>query len=351
MADPKDIVEHLTAALRSYGFEESRAREMRNPLAKLLSITSQLPCSNMNMWERLIRAEIAASRREAANTDRGYATSKLHRQPECRGSAFNGLASARFPWIDLCHGCGRVRERALEDIHGPAPDAFFFAVALRRLNDWVPEVRATACSRLPALAARSNPEHVVDALWALLPDYGSWLKAESGAGNGILGVIEAAEVPRMLVDRITTAQTGRTPRILAQAGRSATIDGELRTIARQARQPATRACAYGLLLEGRMKWDVGHSWVRIDRYAGTCARRLVYRERPLTVSVPFLEVLNEAAVDRSALVRRLAGVILVRNLDVLGAQLAEPARRLAADPREYVAIHGRFAVNHLEGCP
>ena len=54
-----------------------------------------------------------------------------------RGNAQRGATC----WYDLLSGDGFRRERFLLEVNEGAPSAFLLAMFLRRLNDWVPQVR------------------------------------------------------------------------------------------------------------------------------------------------------------------------------------------------------------------
>lgn len=161
-------------------------------MASLVAETSSLSLSNLDEWERKLRTELWQAER---------------RPPSPRWKFWN--RAERFAsWLDLCSGDGFRRERILRSVSNAAPNGFFFAFALRRLNDWVPEVRAAAREHLPHWAERSAPEHVVDALWYTFAHWGSWGRLE--------------EADRQLLVALTSIDK------IASAPRSASCDGSSR---------------------------------------------------------------------------------------------------------------------------
>ena len=97
-------------------------------MSSLVDVTSQLPLSNLNYWERLIRLEFSSALESSSPPKR-----KIWSKP-----------SQFLTWLDLISWDGYKREKTLRTITGAAPNSFFFALAIRRLNDWVPQVREAA---------------------------------------------------------------------------------------------------------------------------------------------------------------------------------------------------------------
>lgn len=306
--------------------------DVSQPMASLIDETSRLPLRNLDAWESAIRTEIW----------------------ETEGTFFRDTRSlwrrrtARFPsWLDLCSGDGFRRERILRALTEGAPNGLFFSLAMRRLNDWVPQVRSAARERLPMIARRSDPEVVVDGLWTMLPHCSSWGRMKHADAQVLADLISIDRVTQVLKSRITHATAGPAPLILAQAGRSPALDQWLGEIAATAVQPSVRARAYRYLLEGRVVWVVGRRWTWTD--VKWCKQRLepVLEERFISVNEPFWRILEEASVDRSARVRRVAADLLIQQLGAIGGDAAAMAERLASDPHQSVAERGRFLVSKL----
>ena len=102
--------------------------EVADAMAALVAETSLLSLHNLDNWERSVRAQLWAVEQRFSPTRWTFRK-----------------APARFAsWLDLCSGDGFKRERILRTLSEGAPNAFFYSLAVRRLNDWVPQVRAAA---------------------------------------------------------------------------------------------------------------------------------------------------------------------------------------------------------------
>jgi hypothetical protein len=235
----------------------------------------------------------------------------------------------------------------MRTLSGGAPNAFFFTLAVRRLNDWVPQVRAAAREHLSRLAERTDPEHVVDALWNVLAHCGSWGRMEDADRQSLADLISINRVAIALGSRIMEATAGPVTQILSQAGRVQALDHRLEEFAEAAIQPSVRAKAFRCLLEGRMVWVVGRKWRWTD--IKWCKGRFepVVEERAIAESVDFLACLRMALMDRSALVRRVAAEFLIKELKSIGDEATNFAEQLASDPSASVAERGRFVLASL----
>lgn len=308
--------------------------EVADAMTSLIAVTSLLSLNNLDNWERKIRAELWAMEQRLSPT---------------RWNA--SKTPARFAsWLDLCSGDGFKRERILRTLSEGAPNGFFCSLALRRLNDWVPQVRAAAREHLPHIVERSNPERVVDALWSALAHCASWGRMQDADRQILADLISIKQVALALKSRIMKATAGPVTQILSQAGRAPALDGWLGEFASAAIQPSVRAKAYRCLLEGRMVWVVGRKWKWTD--LAWCKGRFepVLGERALSSqSGHFVANLRMASVDRSPLVRRVAAELLIKHLSSIGADAPRFAEQLASDPSAYVAERGRFALARLGG--
>jgi hypothetical protein len=300
-------------------------------MTELVEVTSRLPLSNLEYWERLIRSGLYQA---AANSQ--PAKWKFWTKP-----------TPFLTWVDLCSGDGFKRERTLRSLSGRAPNRFFFVMAVRRLNDWVPQVRSAAREQLPSIAAASNPEDVVDVLCAVLPHWNSWGRSEDEGKQTLLAIASIEAVTQSLKSRLLTAAAGPLASVLAQAGQTSVLDAYLPDIASSAIQPSVRAKAYKSLLDGRAIWLAGRKWEWTDmRYCkGHFAPTLC--DRPLAMRFPLEETLRAATSDRSVFVRRIAGDALIRELETLGAVARQLALILASDSHPSVAERGNFALKKL----
>ena len=94
-------------------------------------------------------------------------------------------------------------------------------------------------------------------------------------------------------------------------------------------------------------WVAGRRWEWTDiRYCkGHYMTTLC--DRPLTTRTPLEETLRSASSDRSPVVRRVAGDVLIRELGTLGNVGFELANTLASDSHSSVAERGKFALKKL----
>lgn len=301
-------------------------------MSAVIDVTSSLPLSSLAHWERLIRSEFSLALRSTA-APWVIAWAKPNRF---------------LTWVDLCSWDGYVRERTLRTLSGPAPNSFFFSLAARRINDWVPQVRQAAREKLPLLAMQSDPEHVVDALCAMLPMWASWGRMEDADQLVVAELLTNPGVLKSLKQRLMSMSVGPMSMVLSQAARTEVLDRDLADIAKHAVQPAVRAAAYRAQLTGRFTWVQCRTWKWTD--VRSCKGKLqnVFGERPLQDVPPLLETMDRAASDRSCIVRAVAAEALVREMHALG-RAAEPlARRLASDDSPRVAERGRFVLQGLQ---
>lgn len=301
-------------------------------MSSLVAATSQLPLSKLDYWERLIRWEFAKALDATKPASWKF-----------------WVKRKRFlTWIDLSSFDGYKREKTIRTLSGAAPNSFFFALAMRRLNDWVPQVRSAAREQLPIIAKQSDPKHVVDVVCVVLSHWNSWGRLEDVDKQVILDIVCLREISQLLALRITSATAGPMSSILAQLGRIKILDTYLPEIAKNAVQPAVRAKAYRSLLEGKAVWFERREFEWTDiRY---CEGRYqpVLSERDLSIKSPLLSTLKQASSDRSPMVRRVAGELLIRELPNIGGDAVDLARSLAGDASPSVAERGEFALKRLK---
>ncbi|MBE7384008.1 MAG: hypothetical protein F6J95_021645 [Leptolyngbya sp. SIO1E4] len=286
--------------------------------------------SKLEYWEKTFRHEICLG---------AYARPKLF-----------SLRSRRLliPWLDYCNEDGYRRERALRSSHEGVPNGFLFALVLRRLNDWVPQVRAAAREHLPKMAANTKPEHILEALWVILPHLHSWGRLQVEDLEVLMNLLSVDGVPSQLESKLIEVTAGPAALILGQAGRKPVLDKFLPTISEKAVQPAVRAKAYRSQLEERIVWFEGRKWVWTD--IRWCQGRYepVLGERKIRVYRAFFETLEKAARDDSPVVRRVAGNALMAKLNSVGADALPIAELLSRDPYPSVAERGKFALERLK---
>jgi len=322
------------SATRGFLRAEMSWRGAREEADLLALAASKLPLARLEARERAIREEL-----RCVDQSRSAAWWKIWRKPH-----------RLIHWLDLCNANGYWRERALRSISVGAPNGIFFLFALRRLNDWVPQVRAAARERIPLIAERSSPEVVVEALWSSLPHSVSWGRNEC-IDKAVLASLAASErVAPVLKSKILGSTSGPATAVLSQAGRTPVFDEWLCEFAENAIQPSVRAKAYRALLEGRMTWITGREWRWIDLKWGRGRLEPVHGERPLDVECNTFTFLKAAAVDRSPIVRRVAGDMLAQRFDSIGGDSTSIAKLLASDCSPSVAERGKYVLARIGSC-
>lgn len=332
MHQSQDMEEKVVSAVKDFAISIKSRGKVTADISSLVDATSQLPLANFDYWERLIRHEFSKALEDTIQ----------------RGWKFWSKPTQPLTWLDLISWDGYKREKSLRSISGAAPNAFFFSLAVRRLNDWVPQVRKAARDKLPLIAKETDPKHVVDALCIALSDWNSWGRIEDTDKQVLLQIITRKEIAESLVSKLISSPSGPMPSLFAQLGRTQILDGHLAKIAENAIQPSVRAKAYRSQFEGRMVWIEGRKWEWTDiRY---CEGRLkaVVSERNLEIPTPFIDLLKKSAVDRSSIVRRVSAEFLIRELEELGDEATPFAEHFASDKSRPVSERGRFALKRLE---
>ncbi|MDP2596398.1 hypothetical protein [Alteromonas stellipolaris] len=331
MKPSEELEKQVKHAVRMFAISIATNRKVVSDMTPLVEVTSQLSLSNLDYWERLIRGEFAEVMRSS---------------PHPRWK-FWGNSPQILTWLDLISWDGYTRERTLRTISGPVPNSFFFALVLRRLNDWVPQVREAAREKILSLVNESDPASVVEALCLTLSHWNSWGRMEQSDKQAILDSISNPRIALSLQSKIVSSSSGPMVTLMSQAIRTSALDDSIHDIARRAVQPSVRAKAYRGLFEGRVVWLEGRKWEWTDkRY---CEGKFVpvLGERQLTFRLPFMEVLHRSSEDRSSIVRRVAAEFLIKNLNSLGTDAAMFAERFANDKSGTVSERGRFAISQL----
>ncbi len=322
MALESDLEMRISAAVTKYAAAANAGRP--ESISELAEITSSLPIRNMEAWELVVRGGIDRAS-EPPRWRVGFKPKPI------------------VTWLDLCSRDGFDRELALRSLSSAAPNRFFLAIAVRRLNDWVPQIRAAARKRLLSIAIASNPEDVVDVLWAILPHWQTWTRNEPETRQTLLEIVALNSVAHGLKVRISSASAGPAARIFTQAARTPALDRHLVQITEEAEQPSVRAKAFRFLLEGKAVW-VAHR----DRILVAGFSMPILESRDLTVEVDFERTLVAASEDPSPAVRRIAADMLCRP-DVRAPRhvLVQLATKLALDRFPSVADRAKFALREL----
>ncbi len=322
----------VISAVREFASSINSGSRVVADMSALIDATSQLPLASFDYWERLIRSEFSLALRNSTPPTWNFWSKSYE----------------LLTWLDLISWDGYKREKTLRTLSGAAPNTFFFSLAVRRLNDWVPQVREAAREKLPEIAKATDPQYVVETLCIVLSNWNSWGRIEETDKKILLHIICEEEIAESLRSKLISSTAGPMPALFSQLGRTPILDGKLEEIADLAIQPSVRAKAYRSLFEGKIAWIEGHKWEWTDtRY---CEGRLkaVVSERKLSVQTPLIDLLKSSAEDRSSIVRRISAEILIRELKTIGYVAKEFAEKFASDKSSPVSERGRFALKKLE---
>ncbi len=332
MQESKIMEDKVKFAVKEFASSIKSGRTVVADMSALVDVTSELPLSSFDYWERLIRSEFSIALRETTSP-----MWKIWSKP-------NELLT----WLDLISWDGYRREKTLRTLSGAAPNTFFFSLIVRRLNDWVPEVREAAREKLLDIAKASNPDHVVEALCIALFNWNSWGRIEEADKKVLLQVICEDEIAISLRHKLISSISGPMPSLYSQLGRTPILDGNIEEIASLAIQPSVRAKAYRSLYEGRIRWIEGRKWEWTDiRY---CKGRLkpIVSERKIDVHIALIDLVKRSAEDRSSIVRRISAEILIQEIETLDVIAREYAEKFASDKSDAVSERGLFALKKLE---
>lgn len=300
-------------------------------MSHLINATANIQLSNLDQWERFIRWNI--SRQMQASKPPKW---QIWTKP-----------TVLLTWVDLCSDDGFRRERTLRVLTGGAPNSFFFSMAIRRLNDWVIQVKDAACEKLLCLAKESDPKMVVDSIVATFAHWNSWGRMGDREWRALLDIVSIPDVIVSLKGMILSSPNGPMTSLLSQLGRIEALDLALEEISRSAIQPSVRAKAYRSLLEGKMTWSTGRVWEWTDKRYCEGHYKPELRSRELSACSAYLANLRSAALDRSSIVRHVAVEMLIREPSKAGAECRDLAERLAMDASPSISERGRFALKSL----
>ena len=242
-----------------------------------------------------------------------------------------------LPWINIVHWDGYQRENALKKIIGGAPNAFFFVILLRRLNDWVPQVRDTATTEIIRIAQETPSDIVSQGLYGILPHWRSWSRINTAQRQVIIDLISSPQVIDKIRLHFCCHYSGIPVATFMECARLPVFDKYLLGIAHKARQPSFRAKAYRSLFEQRISWCNGISRMKP-----------IIEHRSIDVPIVFETLLKQASIDPSPHVRSLAAEILIKELPTLGGQAMEYAELFNKDDSKSVYERGDFALRKLK---
>lgn len=326
------MTDEIVLTIKDFAKTINASPQSRGDMSSLIHTTSRLKLANFDYWESLIRYEFRKALDESAPLKR-----------------IQWLKPKRkTPWLDMVSWDGYERENSLHILSGSAPNAFFLALLIRRLNDWVPQVRKTARIVLPSIIKETPSEYLVDAMCVTLLSWYSWERIRESDKQSLFSTLSTKKVAKLLKSKLISSTSGPMPTLLSQLGHTSVLDGYLDEIANEAMQPHVRAKAYRSLFEKRIFWIVGQEWQWTDKAYGKRKLIAIINERKIEVQTPFLELLYRSATDRSAIVRQISAEFLIRNIDSLGHQSRVFAEKFAADRSSNVAERGQFVLKKLD---
>lgn len=332
MEKPQITEDKIISAVKDFAISINSGSKVVADMSALIEATNELPFSSFDFWECLIRTEFSSALRESIHPKWKIWTK----------------SKELITWLDLISWDGHKREKALRSLSGAAPNTFFFALAVRRLNDWVPQVRRAAREKLPEIAKLTDPEYVAEALCVVLSNWNSWGRIEDVDKEVLLQIICEEEIASSLLSKLISSASGSMPSLFSQLGRTPIFDERIEEIASFAIQPSVRAKAYRSLFEGRIVWIEGRKWEWTDKSYGEGRLRPQVAERKIDTEIPFLELLKRSSEDRSSIVRRVSAEILIRELGSLGPVARRFAEQFAADKSHPVSERGEFALKKLD---
>ena len=332
MHDSHDLESQVKSATQRFARSVNTRKDVSLDISELVEATRKIPLTNLDYWERLIRSEFC-------NTISISKPSKFK---------FWAKPSRILTWVDLISWDGQKRERALRTLSGAAPNSFFFTLAIRRLNDWVPQVRQAARESLPAIANSSDPTLIVDALCFTLSNWHSWGRIEQEDKDALLQIIANDKLSVPLRDKIVSSSSGPMTTLFSQLGRTPVLDDYFSEIAIRAVQPSVRAKAFRSQFDKRVVWNEGYRWEWVDKAYGVGKLAPINGVRKIAVDNSFSELLTTSAADSSSIVRRVAAEMLIRNLEHLDPALNQFAHLFAADKSLAVSERGKFALKKLK---
>lgn len=208
-------------------------------------------------------------------------------------------------YLFVFHRNGFVRQAALERIAGPVPNAFLVSALTWRLNDWVPQVRASAVTCASRCFPKTNGKLLADSLFETNRSRNSWGRWSVREQEVLLDAFSREEVREQIVTRLVGSQQGPLPSFLAYLMRYEWIDQYLPVIASNAHVPGVRAIALKSLISGRARYNDGTFWRWIDKPMGVRKREPNVVARTISVQSDPKALIQAGVIDNSAIVRRV----------------------------------------------
>lgn len=336
MTKPTVLPADVRRLLSAVGLRLHNGESVRTEIHPAIAALSKLPPTTISQAARAI-ADIAKLHRW--RPERPFFESLFRRRLSDKEQL---LQLPQLAYLFLFHSDGRTREAALQRISGGLPSPFLYTAVAYRLNDWAEPVRAAAFACAQRCFPLTAPEVIAAAAEALLLRQDSW-----GRWGKEREVIDAAfgrpDVASSLASLLCQARTGPASRILRSVLKRDAMDQHLQTLAAEAAQPPVRALAVQALATGKATWVAGTEWKWIDKSMGRRLRVPGYESRELSPIADPARVIELAARDRSAVVRRTALAALIG--DYLDTEQAKAiATQLQADTSPSVRERAQFVL-------
>lgn len=190
-----NIEAKVISALKDFACSINSESKVVADMSALIDVTDQLPLASFDCWERFIRAEFSLALRESTPPKW-----KVWSKPK-----------ELMTWLDLISWDGYRRERSMRTLSGAAPNTFFLSLAVRRLNDWVPQVRVAAREKLFEIAKSTNPKYVVETLCIALSNWSSWGRIEEKDKEVIFQIIRENKIAESLLYKLISSASGSMP--------------------------------------------------------------------------------------------------------------------------------------------
>lgn len=341
MAEPMEfhLPEHVIRGLRASEPALWEPRLGRRHVARVLAILDTLPPRAVVRADHELRWAL------------GLYASSPYGTADWRPNAIfssEGMALLRrvvgVGYVLLFHADGRLRERALGQLHGGARSPFFFAAIALRLNDWATPVRAAAVACAERVFPRTDPAIVIEAAFFLLRQRHEWIRWSSIETGPLDRALQRPDVAERLAGQLCAVRGGPVGRLLRSALRGPGFDQWLPQLATQALHPDIRRVALQALIERGVRWPDRREKRWVDKSMGRYRIVWTYASRDIESEMPVAEALLAAARDRSAAVRRVAVIALLTHGKTLPG-FADAATILRDDRNPALRERTGYALN------
>ncbi|BCE03659.1 hypothetical protein [Marinicellulosiphila megalodicopiae] len=251
-------------------------------------------------------------------------------------------------WIEIVSYNGHVREAAIKKLDSPAPSGFFFILLLRRLNDWVENVRIVAREKIIEIGFKTDPELIVKALMLAFRDVNSWQRMKPVDTDVLYQLLSIDLIKIEMRNQIIASESGPQSKILLNILKRSGFDKYLIEISQNSIQPSLRSMVYRILLQKNVLWVNRKEKKWLSLSLRTFKFETFYDQRVVELEYSFENILNSASNDRSSIVRRVAAEFLIKEIDKLDGVAIEMAEKFAKDKSKPVYERGQFALKRLE---